>query len=134
MWRLAKDALSCGVLGPAWAGARLHVVIPRARVGSLPGCIAYRRSRAGVDRVHICTLLSSKALPCRFVAVTAWMNTAMARRGRLAGRAQVRELAAYLEGRAAEAAGRLAYERAVVTRVAPLGMGDRRAQRRSSFP
>lgn len=48
--------------------------------------------------------------------------------------AQVRELAAYLEGRASEAAGRLAYEHAVVTRVAPLGMGDRRAQQCPSFP
>lgn len=48
--------------------------------------------------------------------------------------AQVRELAAYLEGRTAEAAGRLAYERAVVTRVAPLGMGDRRARQCSPFP
>jgi len=38
---------------------------------------------------------------------------------------QVRELAAWLEARAAEGAARLVYERAVVTRVAPLGMGDR---------
>ena len=37
----------------------------------------------------------------------------------------MRELAAWLEGRAAESAERLAYERAVVTRAAPRGMGDR---------
>ncbi|KAK9826503.1 hypothetical protein WJX81_007331 [Elliptochloris bilobata] len=38
---------------------------------------------------------------------------------------QVRELATWLEGRAAEAARRLVFERAAVARIKPLGMGDR---------